>query len=95
MTAARGRFDDFEQVAEAGEVYTAELMALNLREAGIDAQVVDQTYYQEPLPSVRAFSVVRVLVPTADAARARDLLAAPVGLPEDAEQAPAPTDDAG
>ena len=43
---------DWEQVAEAAQVYEAELMALRLREAGIEAQVLDQSFQQEPLPSV-------------------------------------------
>ncbi len=72
-------------MAEAGQVYEAELVALRLRDAGIEAQVLDQSYRQEPLPSVRAFSVVRVLVPAERAEEARRRLAEGEALPEDAE----------
>ena len=33
-----------------------------LRASGIEAEIVDQTFHQEPMPNVRAFAVVRVLV---------------------------------
>jgi hypothetical protein len=79
---------DWDTVKETGQVYEAELVALRLREAGIDARVIDQSYRQEPLPSVRAFSVVRVLVPAERAADARRALAEGEALPEDAESAP-------
>jgi len=82
MTGTHGGFDT---VAETGQLYEAELVALRLREAGIDAQVVDQSFKQEPLPSVRSFAVVRVLVPTEHAEEARRLLADLHPLPEDAE----------
>ena len=80
-----GTHGGFDTVAETGQVYEAELMALRLREAGIFAQVLDQSYRQEPLPSVRSFALVRVLVPSERAAEARRLLAEQVPLPEDAE----------
>ena len=51
----------------------------------IEAQVVDQTFHQEPLTSVRSFAVVRVLVPADRAEEARKLLAAGTPLPEDGE----------
>jgi hypothetical protein len=82
MTGSHGGFDT---VAETAQVYEAEMMALRLREAGIEAQVLDQSYRQEPLPSVRSFALVRVLVPSARAEEARRLLAEQVPLPEDAE----------
>jgi hypothetical protein len=66
---------DWDTVLEARQVYEAELAAGRLREAGIDARVIDQSYRQEPVPSVRAFSIVRVLVPADRAAEARDILA--------------------
>jgi len=75
---------DWEQVAEAGQVYEAELMALRLREAGIEAKILDQSYRQEPLPGVRSFALVRVLAPATQADEARRLLAESVGLPADA-----------
>ena len=79
------RSEGWVQVAEAGQTYEGELIALRLREAGIDAEVVDQTFKQEPLPSVRSFAVVRVLVPEDKEEQARAVLAHPADLPEDAE----------
>jgi hypothetical protein len=79
------RSDGWVQVAETGQPYEGELIALRLRAAGIDAKVVDQTFRQEPLPSVRSFAVVRVLVPEDKEAQAREVLARPVDLPSDAE----------
>jgi len=76
---------DWDTVLEARQVYEAELAALRLREAGIEVRVVDQSYRQEPVPSVRALSVVRVLVPAEQAAEARRALAEGETLPEDAE----------
>ncbi len=80
-----GSFGGWDQVAETSQVFEAELIALRLREAGLPAQVVDQTFHQEPLPDVRAFNVVRVLVPAERAEEARRLLAQSVELPADAE----------
>lgn len=76
---------DFDTVLETRQVYEAEIAAGRLRSAGLDAQVVDQSYRQEPVPSVRSFAVVRVLVPVAQAAEAREILAERVELPEGAE----------
>ena len=76
---------DWDTALEAAQVYEAELAALRLREAGIEARVIDQSYRQEPLPSVRALSMVRVLVPLEQAAEARRVLAEGKALPEDAE----------
>jgi hypothetical protein len=80
------RSDGWVQVAETGQPYEGELIALRLRAAGIDAKVVDQTFRQEPLPSVRSFAVVRVLVPEDREAQAREVLARPLDLPPDAEE---------
>lgn len=80
---------DFVQVAETKRAYEAELIRLRLGEAGIEARVLDQTYYQEPVPDVRSLSLVRVLVPVARETEARAILEEPVELPEDAE----PEDD--
>jgi Putative prokaryotic signal transducing protein len=77
--------DDWDTVLEASQVYEAELAALRLRDAGIEARVIDQSYRQEPLPMVRAFAVVRVLVPAERAPEARRVLAEGQPLPEDAE----------
>jgi len=80
---AEWRSAGWVQVAEAGQPYEGELIALRLREAGIDARVVDQTFRQEPLPIVRSFAVVRVLVPEDEEKQARGVLAQPVTLPPD------------
>jgi hypothetical protein len=76
---------DWDTVLEASQVYEAELAAGRLREHGIDARVIDQSYRQEPLPSVRAFAIVRVLVPGECATEARALLAEAAEPPEDTE----------
>ena len=76
---------DVVQVAETRQVYEAELIALKLRDAGVDAEVLDQSFRQEPLPNVRSFAVVRVLVPGPQAAEARRLLENPEPLPVDGE----------
>ena len=83
--AERGTHGGWDQVAETSQIFEAELMALRLRESGIEAEVLDQTFHQEPLPNVRSFSVVRVLVPKERAAEARRILAHPDPLPEDGE----------
>jgi hypothetical protein len=76
---------DWDTALEAGQLYEAELAALRLRDAGIEARVIDQSYRQEPMPTVRALSLVRVLVPTEKAGLARRILAEGEVLPEDAE----------
>jgi len=91
MLPRRGSYDGWEQVAETRQVYEAELIALRLRDAGIEVEVLDQSFRQEPLPNVRSFSVVRVLVPKEQEQAARELLARTVDLPPDAE--PAEKDD--
>jgi len=53
---------DWVQVAEVSQVWQGELIAGRLRASGIEAEIVDQTFHQEPMPSVRAFAVVHVLV---------------------------------
>ena len=68
-----------------GQAYEAELIALRLRDAGLEAEVLDQSYRQEPLPSVRAFAVVRVLVPAEQADEASACWPEGEALPEDAE----------
>ena len=75
----------WEQIAETSQAYLAELMALRLREAGIEVRVLDQSFRQEPLPNVRAFAVVRVLVPADQADEARQLLETAQPLPWHAE----------
>ena len=80
-----GSHGGWEQVAETAQIFEAQLMAMRLRGSGIEAEVVDQTFNQEPLPNVRSFSVVRVLVPEKDAAEARRILDHPEPLPADGE----------
>jgi hypothetical protein len=81
----RSSHGDWDTVLETRQVYEAELAAGRLREAGLDAQVIDQSYRQEPVPSVRSFALVRVLVPAEQAALAREVLAEGAGLPEATE----------
>ena len=80
-----GTHGGWDQVAETSQIFEAELIALRLRDAGIEAQVVDQTFHQEPLPNVRSFSVVRVLVKKDDIANARRALDQGRPLPLDGE----------
>jgi hypothetical protein len=82
---ASGSHGDWDSVLETSQLYEAELAALRLREGGLDARVIDQSYRQEPLPMVRSFAVVRVLVRAEQAGAARQLLGETRELPEDAE----------
>ena len=75
---------EWEVVANAREVYEGELMALRLREAGIEANVMDRSLHQFPSNAPQS-TVIEILVPAARADEARRILAEPVGLPEDAE----------
>ena len=81
----RGSHGDWDTVLETRQVYEAELAAGRLREAGIDARVIDQSYRQEPVPSVPGLARVRVLVPAERAAEARAVLAEEAEPPEGAE----------
>ncbi|HYN03853.1 MAG TPA: DUF2007 domain-containing protein [Vicinamibacteria bacterium] len=76
---------DWDTVLEARQVYEAELAAGRLRESGIDARVIDQSYRQEPVPCVRSFANVRVLVPAERATEARALLAETAEPPDETE----------
>ena len=82
---ARASHDDWDTVLETGQIYEAEMAALRLREAGLEARIIDQSYRQEPAPFVPGLARVRVLVPAERAAEARALLADRVDLPDDAE----------
>ena len=82
----RASHGDWDTVLETRQVYEAELAAGRLREAGLDVQVVDQSYRQEPLPSVRSFALVHVLVPAERADEGRRILAEGKTLPEDASE---------
>ncbi len=76
MTRPKGpSHGDWDTVLEVRQVYEAELAAGRLRDAGLDARVIDQSYRQEPVPNVRSFALVRVLVPADQAAEARKVLA--------------------
>jgi hypothetical protein len=80
--AEKGAHDGWDVVLETNQVYEAELAALRLRESGIEARVVDQSYRQEPVPSVRSLAMVRVFAPTASAEEARRVLAEGAPLDE-------------
>jgi hypothetical protein len=69
-------------VAEVGSLIEARLIALRLEESHVEARILDQTFSQEPLPNVRAFSVVRVLVRRDQLEEARRLLNEPYEWPE-------------
>jgi hypothetical protein len=83
--ASSGSHGDWDVVLETSQAYEAQLAALRLREAGLEVQVIDQSYRQEPLPSVRSFAVVRVLVPVSSSEEARRVLAAGESLADDTE----------
>jgi hypothetical protein len=83
--ARGGTHGGWDQVAETSQIFEAELIALRLRDSGIEAEVVDQTFNQEPLPNVRSFAVVRVLVPKDKIAEARRVLEQGQPLPLDGE----------
>jgi len=82
---AGGSFDDWQSVAAVGQMYEAELIALQLQEAGIEAQIIDQSFEQVPLSNVSNFEKVRVVVPTARVEEAQRILSQQVALPEDAD----------
>ena len=75
--------DGWEMVAEVARRYEADLIAGRLRESGVDARVVDKSFRQEPLPSVRSFAIVRVYVPAHQAEEARKILDDPQALEEE------------
>ena len=85
-----GSYDGWEQVAETRDRFEAEMMALRLREAGIPAEVLDGSFRQTPLPDVRSFAVVRVLVPTQQADVAREALQRVTWLSSDLSDEPEP-----
>jgi hypothetical protein len=85
--AGRPTHGDWDAVLETSQVYEAELAALRLRSAGLEARVIDQSYRQEPVPFVPGLARVRVLVPAASAVHARAVLAEGEGLPEDTREA--------
>ena len=66
---------DWVEVEEVGQLWEAELIVGRLKAEGIESQIVDQTFHQEPIPNVRSFAVVHVLVPAEQETRAREILA--------------------
>lgn len=80
-----GRFDDWEEIRVVRQPFEAEMIAARLEEAGIEAQIVDQSFEQVPLTHVSDFDLIRVVVPTGRAEEARRVLADIPSLPEDAE----------
>jgi Putative prokaryotic signal transducing protein len=79
-----GSHGDWDLVLETNQLYEAELAALRLREAGLEVRVIDQSYRQEPVPLVRSFALVRVLVKAEQADEARRLLEERHELPDGA-----------
>src|SRR5256885_1612330 len=63
--AESNRSSDWVEIAEVGQLWEAELIAGRLKAEEIDARIIDQTFHQEPIPTVRSFAVVRVMVPAA------------------------------
>jgi hypothetical protein len=77
----------WEVAAEVARRYEAELIAGCLRQAGIEARVIDKSFRQEPLPIARSLAIVRLYVPSASAKEARRILSE-VERPEDTEGDP-------
>ena len=93
MTASESnQRQDWVQVVEVSQVWQGELIVGRLRASGIEAEIVDQTFHQEPMPSVRAFAVVRVLVRMEQVEEAKRVLDEAVEL-DDAEAMSAKDDD--
>lgn len=81
-----GSYGGWDEVAEVRQKYEAELIAMRLQEAGIEVQVIDQSFEQMPLPDNLDFECVRVLVPVGRADEARKILSGEMTrLPDDAE----------
>jgi hypothetical protein len=80
-----GTHGGWDTVFETATAFEAELVAMRLRDAGFEAQVVDRTFTEAPMPKVSNINTVEVLVPTADAERAREVVAQPVELAEGEE----------
>jgi hypothetical protein len=87
------QLEDWVQVAEVSQVWEGELIAGRLRASGIEVEIVDQTFHQEPMPSVRAFAVIRVLVRMEQAEEARRILGQGPELPDDGEVTSAEDED--
>jgi hypothetical protein len=80
-----GSPEPWVQVAEVAQIWQGELIVGRLRDSGIDAQLLDQTFHQEPVPDVRALAVVRVFVPSGQEEEAKRLISETVELAEDIE----------
>jgi hypothetical protein len=81
----RGYFGDWEQVAEVGTAWEAELIRGRLLEAGFEAEVVDQSFELLPIANNTDFERMLVVVPPARAEEARRVLREAAPLPEDAD----------
>lgn len=84
--AEAGPGEGWVGVAAAGQVMAAELLALRLREEGIDARILDPRLAGGEADEVPRW---RLAVPEGQEAAAREALAREVELPEDAEFAEA------
>jgi hypothetical protein len=82
---------EWRSVVEVGQAYEAELICLKLREAGIEARVLDETSTPIPVPSIRSFEAVSVMVPAERWEEARRILSESQALPEDAESGEEPS----
>jgi hypothetical protein len=80
-----GSHGGWDAVFESATAFEAELVAMRLRDAGLDAQVVDRTFTEAPMPDVSNINTVQVLVPTERAEEARAVVAQPVELEEGAD----------
>ncbi len=85
MKPEASRYQGWDVVAEVGQPYEAELIALRLRGGGIEAEILDEGMEQLPIPASADFEMFRIVVPTASADAARKILDELVSLPEDAE----------
>ena len=74
---------DWVEVAEVGQLWEAELIVGRLKVEGIESQIVDQTFHQEPIPKVRSFAVVHILVPAEQETRSREILAEHADVTDD------------
>ena len=92
-TSESNQLEDWVQVAEVSQVWEGELIAGRLRASGIEAEIVDQTFHQEPMPSVRAFAVIRVLVRVEQEEEARRILDQGLELADDGAVTSAEDDD--
>jgi hypothetical protein len=95
----RGRFGDWEQVAEVGTAWEAELIRGRILSAGLEAEIVDQSFELLPIANNSDFERMLVVVPAAQVEEARRVLSEAPPLPEDADvsgsapEVPVPDDE--